>query len=61
MLVVAVLTPLRPTLVAVNSCTRSYANLLVLGQIVSGLVCSRDRVELTNTFAKALHAWFLIT
>jgi hypothetical protein len=38
MLAVAVPAPLRPTLLAVGSCTRQHANLLVLGQIVSGLV-----------------------
>jgi hypothetical protein len=37
-LAVAVPTPLRPTLLAVDSCTRQHANLLVPGQIVSGLV-----------------------
>jgi speckle-type POZ protein len=38
MLVVAVPAPLRPTLLAVYSCTRQHANLLVPGQIVSGIV-----------------------
>jgi hypothetical protein len=38
MLAVAVPAPLRPTLLAVHSCTRQHANLLVPGQIVSGLV-----------------------
>jgi hypothetical protein len=38
MLAVAVPVPLRPTLLAVDSCTRQHANLLVPGQIVSGLV-----------------------
>jgi hypothetical protein len=38
MLAVADPAPLRPTLVAVNSCTRQHANLLVPGQIASGLV-----------------------
>jgi hypothetical protein len=38
MLAVAVPAPLRPTLLAVDSCTRQRANLLVSGQIVSGLV-----------------------
>jgi hypothetical protein len=38
MLVVAVPAPLRPTLLAVDSCTRQHANLLVPGQITSGLV-----------------------
>jgi hypothetical protein len=38
MLAVAVPAPLRPTLLAVHSCTREQANLLVPGQIVSGLV-----------------------
>jgi hypothetical protein len=38
MLTVAVPAPLRPTLLAVHSCTRQHANLLVPGQIVSGLV-----------------------
>jgi hypothetical protein len=38
MLAVAVPAPLRPTLLAVDSCTRQHANLLVRGQIVSGLV-----------------------
>jgi hypothetical protein len=38
MLAVADPAPLRPTLVAVDSCTRQHANLLVPGQIVSGLV-----------------------
>jgi hypothetical protein len=41
MLAVAVPAPLRPTLLAVDSCTRQHANLLVLGQIVSGLVILR--------------------
>jgi hypothetical protein len=40
MLTVAVPAPLRPTLLAVDSCTRQHANLLVPGQIVSGLVLS---------------------
>jgi hypothetical protein len=38
MLAVAVPVPLRPTLLAVHSCTRQHANLLVPGQIVCGLV-----------------------
>jgi hypothetical protein len=38
MLAVAVPAPRRPTLLAVHSCTRQHANLLVPGQIVSGLV-----------------------
>jgi hypothetical protein len=38
MLAVAVPATLRPTLLAVHSCTRQHANLLVPGQIVSGLV-----------------------
>jgi hypothetical protein len=38
MLAVVVPAPLRPTLLAVHSCTRQHANLLVPGQIVSGLV-----------------------
>jgi hypothetical protein len=38
MLAVTVPAPLRPTLLAVGSCTRQHANLLVLGQIVSDLV-----------------------
>jgi hypothetical protein len=38
MLSVAVPTPLHPTLIAVDSCTRQHANLLVPGQIVSDLV-----------------------
>jgi hypothetical protein len=38
MLAVAVTAPLHPTLLAVDSCTRLHANLLVPGQIVSGLV-----------------------
>jgi hypothetical protein len=38
MLAVAVPAPLRLTLLAVHSCTRQHANLLVTGQIVSGLV-----------------------
>jgi hypothetical protein len=40
MLVVADPAPLRPTLLAVDSCTRQNANLLVPGQIVSGLVAA---------------------
>jgi hypothetical protein len=40
MLAVAGLAPLRPTLLAVDSCNREHANLLVPGQIVSGLVHS---------------------
>jgi hypothetical protein len=45
MLAVAVPTPLRPTLLAVDSCTRQYANLLVPGQIVSDLAsaCNTPR------------------
>jgi hypothetical protein len=39
---VAILAPLRPTLLEVDSCTRQHANLLVPGQIVSGLVVSMD-------------------
>jgi hypothetical protein len=50
MLAVADPAPLRPTLVAVDSCTRQYANLLVPGQIVSGPVQGRT----TNEFAKAV-------
>jgi hypothetical protein len=38
MLAVAGPAPLRPNLLAVDSCTRQHANLLVPGQIVSGLV-----------------------
>jgi hypothetical protein len=38
MLAVANPAPLCPTVLAVASCTRQYANLLVPGQIVSGLV-----------------------
>jgi hypothetical protein len=38
MLAVAGPAPLRPTMLAVASCTRQHANLLVPGQIVSGLV-----------------------
>jgi hypothetical protein len=38
MLAVADPAPLRPTLLAVDSCTRKHANFLVPGQIVSGLV-----------------------
>jgi hypothetical protein len=38
MLAVAVPAPLRPTSLAVDSCTRQHANLLVPGQIISGLV-----------------------
>jgi hypothetical protein len=38
MMAVAGPAPLRPTLLAVDSCTRQHANLLVPGQIVSGLV-----------------------
>jgi hypothetical protein len=40
MLAVAIPAPLRLTLLAVHSCTRQHANLLVPGQIVSGLVMS---------------------
>jgi hypothetical protein len=40
MLAVAVPAPLRPTLLAVDSCTHQHANSLVPGQIVSGLVPS---------------------
>jgi hypothetical protein len=43
MLAVAV----RPTLLAVDSCTRQHANLLVPGQIVSGLVVSRENYFMT--------------
>jgi hypothetical protein len=38
MLAVADSAPLRPTFLAVDRCTRQHANLLVPGQIVSGLV-----------------------
>jgi hypothetical protein len=38
MLAVADPAPLRPTLLAVDSCTRQHDNLLVPGQIVSSLV-----------------------
>jgi hypothetical protein len=38
MLAAAVSAPLHPTLLAVDSWTRQHANLLVPGQIVSGLV-----------------------
>jgi hypothetical protein len=43
MLVVAGPAPLRPTVLAVASCTRQHANLLVSGQIVSGLVLDMSR------------------
>jgi hypothetical protein len=43
MLAVAVPAPLRPTLLAVHSCTRQHANLLVPGQIVPGLVHDSSR------------------
>jgi hypothetical protein len=43
MLVVADPAPLRPTVLAVASCTRQHANLLVSGQIVSGLVLDMSR------------------
>jgi hypothetical protein len=46
MLAVTVPAPLHPTLLAVDSCTRQHANLLVPGQIVSGLVEERLRREL---------------
>jgi hypothetical protein len=42
MLAVAVPAPLRPTLLAVDSCTRQHANLIVPGQIVSDLVITRE-------------------
>jgi hypothetical protein len=38
MLAVAVPAPLRPTSLAVDSCTHPHANLLVPGKIISGLV-----------------------
>jgi hypothetical protein len=38
MLAVADPAPMRPTLLAVDSCTHQHANLLVPGQIVSSLV-----------------------
>jgi hypothetical protein len=38
MLAVASPAPLHPTVLSVASCTRQHANLLVTGQIVSGLV-----------------------
>jgi hypothetical protein len=38
MLAVAGPAPLRPTLLAVDSCTRQHTHLLVPGKIVSGLV-----------------------
>jgi hypothetical protein len=41
MLAVAVPAPLRPALLAVDSCTRQHANLLVSGQIFSGLMVVR--------------------
>jgi hypothetical protein len=44
MLAVAVPAPLRPTLLAVDSCTRQHANLLVPGQIVSGLVYFKSHI-----------------
>jgi hypothetical protein len=50
MLAVAVSAPLRPTLLAVDSCTRQHANLLVPGQIVFGLVfvSNSNRCRLYN-------------
>jgi hypothetical protein len=45
MLAVAVLAPLRPTLLAVHSCTLQHANLLVPGQIVSGLVIHASNMD----------------
>jgi hypothetical protein len=50
MLAVAGSAPLRTTVLAVASCTREHANLLVPGQIVSGLVnttTSAFKLELT--------------
>jgi hypothetical protein len=56
MLAVAVPAPLRPILLAVNSCTRQHANLLVPGRIVSGLVYGVIQIiiilECTTTSAK---------
>jgi hypothetical protein len=56
MLAVAVPAPLRPTLLAVHSCTRQHANLLVPGRIVSGLVYGVIQIiiilECTTTSAK---------
>jgi hypothetical protein len=48
MLAVALPAPLRPTLLAVDSCALQHANLLVLGQIVSGLVI-REEIMWFNT------------
>jgi hypothetical protein len=45
MLAVAVPVPLRPTLLAVHSCTLQHANLLVPGQIVSGLVIHASNMD----------------
>jgi hypothetical protein len=46
MLAVVVPAPLRPTLLAVHSCTCQHANLLVPGQIVSGLVSPSPHTEI---------------
>jgi hypothetical protein len=48
MLALAVPVPLRPTLLAVDSCTRQHANLIVPGQIVSGLVTDSQH----NTYSQ---------
>jgi hypothetical protein len=53
MLAVAAPAPLRPTLLAVHSCTRQHANLLVPGQIVSGLVRNRINSFLPMDHIKA--------
>jgi hypothetical protein len=56
MLAVAVPAPLRPTLLAVDSCTRQHANLLVPGQIVSGLVWACVRVGAGRPGGSAVEA-----
>jgi hypothetical protein len=55
MLAVADPAPLRPTLVAVDSCTRQHANLLVPRQIVSGLVTNPWRRKTLRTWTKMLN------
>jgi hypothetical protein len=55
MLAVAVPASLRPTLLAVDSCTRQHANLLVPRQIISGLVLLMA-MHVTDTCGKIHYA-----
>jgi hypothetical protein len=60
MLAVAVPAPLHPTLLAVDSCTRQHTNLLVPGQIVSGLVHDGEVCMARSLQAKSASVSFVL-